>query len=103
MRKASTHCLTLLKQAVCCALALARARAGNNKDARMAMMAMTTSNSMSVKPDRAGQGTLHSVSLDVAMISVGIRDRQGWRHLLCKPHRFFNLDFPGPAACMTNL
>src|SRR2546425_558729 len=40
----------LFRQAVCLALALALASAGNNIPARMAMMAMTTSNSMSVKP-----------------------------------------------------
>src|SRR2546423_9368095 len=34
------------------ACALARAKAGNNKPARMAMIAMTTSSSMSVKPTR---------------------------------------------------
>jgi len=32
------------------ALSLARARAGNNSAANMAMMAITTNNSMSVKP-----------------------------------------------------
>src|ERR1041384_6278925 len=40
----------LLRQAVCLAFDLARASAGNSIPARIAMMAMTTSNSMSVKP-----------------------------------------------------
>src|SRR5437763_6663519 len=48
MVRASPHCLQLLAQSTLSALALAFARAGNNKAARMAMMAMTTNSSMSV-------------------------------------------------------
>src|SRR6185503_10287464 len=40
----------LLRQPIWCALDLALVRAGSNRAARMAMIAMTTSNSMSVKP-----------------------------------------------------
>jgi hypothetical protein len=39
-------------QDVCLALVFARANAGNNSAAKMAMMAMTTSNSIRVKPGR---------------------------------------------------
>ena len=49
---AKLNCLRLLKHAICCALSFAPAKAGINRAARMAMMAMTTSNSISVK---AGQ------------------------------------------------
>ena len=42
-------CLRLFRQLVCLALALACASAGSSNAARMAMIAMTTSNSMSVK------------------------------------------------------
>ena len=42
-------CFKLLVQLMRCARAFARAKAGNNKLARMAMMAITTNNSMSVK------------------------------------------------------
>src|SRR5437667_5876533 len=52
MVRASPHCLQLLAQSTLSALALAFASAGNNKAARMAMMAMTTNSSMSVN---AGQ------------------------------------------------
>src|SRR5678816_4147652 len=42
-------CLRLLRHLVCCARDLALDNAGNNMLARIAMMAMTTSNSISVK------------------------------------------------------
>ena len=48
-RFASWSCFVLFKQLVACALAFARVNAGNNIAARIAMMAMTTSSSMSVK------------------------------------------------------
>src|SRR5579862_4772574 len=44
----SPHCRKLLKQEICCAFLLAADSAGNNIAARIAMMAMTTSNSISV-------------------------------------------------------
>src|SRR5437773_12552807 len=47
--KANPVCLRLLVQLIRCARALARASAGNNMAARMAMIAMTTNNSMRVK------------------------------------------------------
>src|SRR5207244_13292559 len=50
MVRACPHCLQLLAQSTLSALALAFASAGNNKAARMAMMAMTTNSSMSVNP-----------------------------------------------------
>jgi hypothetical protein len=46
---ASMICRVLFKSLVFCALSFALDRAGNSSDARIAMMAMTTSNSMSVK------------------------------------------------------
>src|ERR1035441_8993124 len=50
---ASDSCLRPLTHAICCARALADASAGNNIAARMAMIAMTTSSSINVKPLRA--------------------------------------------------
>src|SRR5436309_3183086 len=47
---ANPHCLPLLVQSVLSALAFALARAGSNRPARMAMIAITTSSSMRVKP-----------------------------------------------------
>src|SRR5262245_54929234 len=47
---AKPHCLQLLVQRVFSALAFARARAGSNRLARIAMIAMTTNNSIKVKP-----------------------------------------------------
>src|SRR4029453_18908281 len=47
---ASINCLVLLRQRMPWALALALARAGNNMLERMAMIAMTTSNSIKVNP-----------------------------------------------------
>src|ERR1039458_1130320 len=52
---ASPHCLRLLAHWICNARALALASAGNNIAARMAMMAMTTSSSINVKPLAGGK------------------------------------------------
>src|ERR1039458_3475391 len=49
MCEARPSCLALLKHRMAWALALALARAGSNIAARMAIMAMTTSNSIKVK------------------------------------------------------
>ena len=45
-------CLLLFMHEMPCALVLALARAGNNMPAKMAIMAITTSNSMRVKAPR---------------------------------------------------
>src|SRR6266542_2420784 len=50
MAHASCSCRTLLRHATPCAFALALLNAGNSIEARIAMMAMTTSNSMRVNP-----------------------------------------------------
>src|SRR5438128_5519869 len=50
IRKPKLICLKSFTQVIRLALALAVANAGSNRPAKMAMMAMTTSNSMSVKP-----------------------------------------------------
>ena len=51
--QANPICFMLLKQEMPCARILAFDNAGNSIAARMAMMAMTTSNSISVKPEKA--------------------------------------------------
>src|SRR5690349_19263940 len=57
MTQAMVSCLPLLRQLMPWAFCLARPSAGSSMAARMAMMAMTTSNSISVKPDgRARRG-----------------------------------------------
>src|SRR5215510_377878 len=53
MKQASPICFRLLVQLICFALSLALERAGNSMLARMAMMAITTSSSMRVKPTLA--------------------------------------------------
>ena len=50
MYQANPNCLRLFMHDMPCALVLALERAGKSMPARMAMMAMTTSSSMSVKP-----------------------------------------------------
>ena len=57
--QASVACLRLFRQTMARAFCFARARAGNNKPARIAMMAMTTSSSMRVNPPLTppGRGT----------------------------------------------
>src|SRR6056297_3571393 len=52
MRKPSTICLTLLRHDDCRAFSRARAKTGNRIAARIAMIAITTNNSISVKPLR---------------------------------------------------
>src|SRR6266850_1049919 len=56
MNAAVESCLRLLMQPVWRALHLARANAGSSMEARIAMMAMTTSSSMSVKALRPFPG-----------------------------------------------
>src|ERR1700691_1192241 len=48
--QASANCFWLIKQVACVAFSLARANAGSNIAAKMAIMAITTSNSINVKP-----------------------------------------------------
>src|ERR1043165_1245677 len=50
MTSARLICLLLLRQVTALALALALASAGSNNAARMAIIAITTSNSIKVKP-----------------------------------------------------
>src|SRR5216117_866125 len=50
MRQASINCLLLLRHLMPCALVFDLASAGSSIEARMAMMAMTTSNSINVNP-----------------------------------------------------
>jgi len=50
MFSASMICLLLFQSMELWALSLARDKAGRSRPARMAMMAITTSNSISVKP-----------------------------------------------------
>src|SRR5438045_510020 len=60
------HCLTLLRQAVVCALALALASAGKSIAARMAMMAITTSSSIKVKaPEVTRRRRIADVKADI--------------------------------------
>src|SRR2546429_1433754 len=68
MVRASPHCLQLLAQSTLSALALAFASAGNNKAARMAMMAITTSSSMSVN---AGQPS-HPREIDERVSRIAV-------------------------------
>src|SRR5512146_383658 len=74
--KANPHCFMLFMQVIACALDLALERAGSSIAARMAMMAMTTSSSMSVKASKrerlAGwfSGTATMVSLGFDSIQV---------------------------------
>src|SRR2546427_12246210 len=55
MYQASSSCLRLLKQRTVPAFALALASAGNNRPARIAIIAMTTSSSIRVKAARRAE------------------------------------------------
>src|SRR5258707_8647668 len=74
--------LELFKQAICCAFCLALARAGNNIAAKMAMMAITTSSSIKVKPLACGfwglgegrfQGSLPVIFMCARLLICGSR------------------------------
>src|SRR5258708_10782895 len=54
MTHASVSCFWLLKHVAACALSFALLKAGNNIAARIAMIAMTTSNSIRVKAQHSG-------------------------------------------------
>src|SRR6266700_1376937 len=83
MVQASCNCFRLLRQTTACALALARARAGKSKAARIARMAMTTKSSIRVKPQvglqrrpvtaafphGAGRAALHSVMVFIVIFT----------------------------------
>src|SRR5438045_615757 len=66
MKAAVAICLRLLAHLIFCAFNLAPASAGNNIAARMAMMAMTTSNSIKVNPllRRAFSNIFNFISFD---------------------------------------
>src|SRR5258707_13199148 len=64
----------LLRQEMPCALVLALDKAGNNNPARMAMMAMTTSNSIRVNPRSALNVLIVSLRL-VLIVSFWIITR----------------------------
>ncbi len=50
MNVASANCLELFKQEICCAFVFAHANAGSRIAARIAIIAITTSNSIKVNP-----------------------------------------------------
>src|SRR5262245_6634980 len=58
------HCLKLAKQFVSLALRLAFARAGKSRPARIAMMAITTSNSINVNAPMRTDGKERKMSLE---------------------------------------
>src|SRR6266568_8462392 len=66
MWKPSPICLLLLQQAMALALSLALPNAGRSIAARIAMMAITTSNSISVKP----RWVFRFALLDIACIGL---------------------------------
>src|ERR1035437_9885856 len=74
-------CRLLLMQAIPLAFSLALASAGSNIAARMAMMAMTTSSSISVKPDlgacwwRSGKNAGAICSFLIFMLILGLRPK----------------------------
>src|SRR5882757_4842694 len=57
MIQPSVNCFVVFIHAVAWARAFALAKAGNNMAARIAIMAMTTNNSINVKPCRKGETT----------------------------------------------
>src|SRR5687767_12951517 len=71
IRRATPICLRLLMHLMLCPLLLARAREGNSKEARIAMIAITTNSSMRVKARRAQR---NKNFIDVAAVAVAAGD-----------------------------
>src|SRR5580658_3374439 len=98
----------LLMHCVLLAASLALLRAGSSIAARMAMMAMTTSNSISVKPAHSRQaGKTHRLSILNLRFSIGgfAHDRRGpsfviFVPLQCSASLFAaSCSFPHPFFC----
>jgi hypothetical protein len=71
----------LLAQRSRFALAFARASTGKRIDARMPMMAITTSNSINVKPRRARFGVLTCMSVQTLTKKVTLANGKDSQHL----------------------
>jgi len=65
-----SHCFSLFLQVVRCACSLARANAGSSMAARMAMMAITTNSSMSVKPSDTRKPDAMGAGLGLRVVGV---------------------------------
>src|SRR5437773_2435813 len=65
---ARPHCLSLLRQLIRLAESFAFASAGSNKPARMAIIAMTTRSSMSVKPPFEPRHVTSSFRLSIRIL-----------------------------------
>src|SRR5881396_1749884 len=82
MRTPSESCLMLERQVAWRALSRAWAKTGKRMAARMAMMAITTRSSISVKPDRERRARCMATSLelareDLAALPVGLGQVRG--------------------------
>jgi len=64
MKFARVSCLRLLVHLIECALVLARESAGSNMEARIAMIAITTSSSIKVKAERGSVGAWERRSVE---------------------------------------
>src|ERR1035437_962324 len=73
MATPSCNCFLLLRHMVCQALLLARAKAGRSKAARMAMMAITTSNSIKVKAFRGDGVEGADITTNPANLKLSLR------------------------------
>src|SRR6266404_2195942 len=80
MRMANAICLWLLVQAMRCALAFARLSAGNSIPARIAIIAMTTSNSINVKARSFEPSNLTSYSSVFPLIAPAILGSERGRY-----------------------
>ena len=75
-------CLLLFMHEMPCALVLALARAGNNMPAKMAIMAITTSNSMRVKAPRLAWWGVCCVFILMDKKISGRYWTVGWAHTI---------------------
>src|SRR5258707_15368566 len=73
----SPICFRLLTQMMRVALALTLASAGNNNDARIAMIAMTTSSSIKVKA-RFDPGSVRFMVIVIALRMLRLINKMGW-------------------------
>src|SRR3954471_3387431 len=89
MIQARMSCLLLFMHETACARALARLKAGNSMAAKIAMIAMTTSNSIRVKAEERGT--------EAALIGFGIMllDHPGRLSVCTAPKTSGSLAFQG--------
>src|ERR1017187_7784784 len=89
MIQAVASCFWLLMQAAACPLSLAADKAGSNSAARMAMIAITTSNS--IKVNARNETFRHDLAVIFLNLALLIITELFFKTCFIKSHRLFHL------------